>query len=340
MTSFISSRKLWLGLAGTVLFLGLFFWRTDLSELGDALAQANYWWAVPAVAVWFVSAVLRSVRWRYLLRKLSSAGTVALYPIVIIGYMANNLMPLRTGELVRAYVLGERHGVSKAAAIGTIAVERVFDGVVLVGFLVFAGALLGLNSELGILTAVMAVSFTILLAVFIYVASSTERASKWAERVIGLLPKGLRPRTQEIADSFLSGLEGLQSPFVVGAVLATSLGAWLLEALMYYLVGLSFDIDEGFAAYMMVAGAANLAITLPSTSGGIGPFELLAKETLTFLGVGSAIAGAYAVALHGFLLLPVIVAGLIFLWAINLSLGRTLEAGGDGSVATLAEQPE
>ena len=127
---------------------------------------------------------------------------------------------------------------------------------------------------------------------------------------------------------------------MVGLVLAISLGAWLLEALMYYLVGLSFDIGEGFAAYLMVAAAANLAITLPSTSGGIGPFELLAKETLTFLGVGSAVAGAYAVALHGLLLLPVIVAGLIFLWAINLSLGRTLGGASSEPVAALAEQPE
>jgi hypothetical protein len=122
-------------------------------------------------------------------------------------------------------------------------------------------------------------------------------------------------------------------------VLATSTVAWLLEALMYYLVGLSFDIDEGFAAYLMVAGAANLAIALPSTSGGIGPFELLTKETLTFLGTSSAVAGAYAVALHGLLLLPVIITGLIFLWAINLSLGRTL-SGADEAVAALAEQPD
>jgi len=63
---------------------------------------------------------------------------------------------------------------------------------------------------------------------------------------------------------------------------------------------------------------------LPSTSGGIGPFEALAKETLVFVGVGTSAAAAYAVALHALLLLPVVVAGLIFLWVINLSLGEAL----------------
>jgi len=340
MPTFITSRKMWLGVGGTALFLGLFFWRTDLPELANALAKANYWWVVPAVAVWFVSAAVRSLRWHYLLRRLARLSTAALYPIVIIGYMANNLLPLRTGELVRAYVLGERHKVSKMSTLGTIAVERVFDGVVLVGFLVLAGAILGLSSELRALAIGMALAFAILLAIFIYVASSPDRAGRWAERLMALLPGALRQRGQGLIDSFLSGLQCLQSPYVVSLVLATSVGAWVLEALMYYLVGLSFDIDEGFAAYLMVTAAANLAITLPSASGGIGPFELLAKETLTFLGVGSAVAGAYAVALHGLLLLPVIVAGLLFLWAINLSLGRTLGGARSEAVGTLAEQGE
>lgn len=325
MSNFITSRKFWLGLGGTALFLGLFFWRIDLSELGDALAQADYWWVVPAVAIWFISAVLRSLRWHYLLRRLTSLSTASLYPIVIIGYMANNLLPLRSGELVRAYVLGERHNVSKMSSLGTIAVERVFDGVVLVGFLVVAGAILGLSGELRALTIIMAAVFAVVLALFIYLASSPQRATAWTKRSVSLLPGALRERTQGLLDSFVDGLQSLQSPRLVVLVLATSVVAWLLEALMYYLVGLAFDIGEGFATYVMVAAAANLAIALPSTSGGIGPFELLTKETLTFLGVGSAVAGAYAVALHGFLLLPVIVAGLGFLWAIDLSLGRTLD---------------
>lgn len=340
MPDFLTSRRLWFGLGGTALFLGLFFWRTDLHDLGDALAQANYWWVVPAVAIWFAAAVVRSLRWHYLMRRLADLGIVTLYPIVIIGYMANNLLPLRTGELVRTYVLSERHGVSKMSALGTIAVERVFDGVVLVAFLVLAGAILGLSGELKALALGMALAFAVILALFIYVASSPDRAADWLGRGVAILPARLRQPAQAMGDSFLVGLQSLQSPSLVVLVLATSVVAWLLEALMYYLVGLSFDIDEGFAAYLMVAGAANLAIALPSTSGGIGPFELLTKETLTFLGTGSAVAGAYAVALHGLLLLPVIITGLIFLWAINLSLGRTLSGAGDEAVPALAEQPD
>src|SRR3989304_5901042 len=106
MSNLITSRRLWLGLGGTGLFLGLFFWRTDLGELGDALAQANYWWVVPAVAIWFVSAAFRSLRWHYLLHRLPNLSTRTLYPIVIIGYIANNLLPPRAGEPGRPHRLG------------------------------------------------------------------------------------------------------------------------------------------------------------------------------------------------------------------------------------------
>src|SRR3972149_4921908 len=126
MSAIITSRKLWLGLAGPPLFLGLFFLRTDLGELGDALAEANYWWVVPAVAIWFAAAVIRSLRWRYLLHGLADIKTLSLYPIVIIGYMANNLLPLRTGERVRADVVMGRHPPSKMATPGTNAAEGIF----------------------------------------------------------------------------------------------------------------------------------------------------------------------------------------------------------------------
>ena len=320
----LRSRQLWLGILGTVLFLGLFFWRTNLGDIADALADANYWWFAPAVALWFVSAWFRSLRWRYLLRPIADLPSRTLYPVVIIGYMANNLLPARTGELVRAYIMGERHRVSMMATLGTISVERLFDGLVLLAFLVFVGAFVGLNEELTILAIVMSVIFVLLLAAFLFVASSTERAQRVIEALVRFAPVRVRDRARGWASAFVAGLEALRSPTALAAVVLTSTVAWALEATMYFLVGVSFSLGEAFPIYLMVAAAANLAITVPSTSGGIGPFEALAKETLVFVGVGASAAAAYAVALHALLLLPVVAVGLVFLWAINLSLGEAL----------------
>ncbi len=325
---------------GTALFLGLFFWRTDLGDMADALADANYWWFAPAVALWFVSAWFRSVRWRYLLRPIADLPARTLYPVVIIGYMANNLLPARTGELVRAYVMGERHRVSLMGTLGTIAVERLFDGLVLLAFLVLVGAFVGLSRELTVLAIAMSVIFAAVFAVFLYVASSAERAQRVIGALVRLLPARARERARGWAGGFVAGLEALRSPAALTAVVLTSTVAWALEGTMYFMVGVAFNLGEAFPIYLMVAAAANLAITLPSTSGGIGPFEALAKETLVFVGVGTSAAAAYAVALHALLLLPVVAVGLIFLWMINLSLGEALRRPARPALAASVSQGE
>ena len=66
--------------------------------------------------------------------------------MVLIGLMANNVAPARVGELVRAYLLGERESMSKSTALGTIAVDRAFDGLTLVAILGFVVALSGANA--------------------------------------------------------------------------------------------------------------------------------------------------------------------------------------------------
>ncbi|HZP25575.1 MAG TPA: lysylphosphatidylglycerol synthase transmembrane domain-containing protein [Dehalococcoidia bacterium] len=324
--SMLRSRKLWLGAVGTVLFLGLFFARTDFGDLGHALAHANYWWVIPGIAIWFLAAWFRAIRWRVLLAHLADLSTRSLYPIVIIGYMANNLLPARTGELVRAYVLGERHPVSKMATLGTITVERLLDGFVLVIMLASVGAFVGLDSSLRILVIVTAVVISLGLIVLLWATSQKHRADRLVNLLLRVVPGKFQASARELADAFLEGMRSLQSPTAMASVLAATVIAWLLEATMYYFVGLSFDLGEPFTTYLLVTGAANLAITVPSTSGGVGPFELATRETLTSLGVASGTASAYAIALHGFLLLPVIAAGLICLWAINLSLVRVAKA--------------
>ncbi len=101
---------------------------------------------------------------------------------------------------------------------------------------------------------------------------------------------------------------------------------------MYYLVGIAFDIDVGFHHYLLATAAANLAIAVLASQGGIGPFELVTKQTFIAAGVATSGAEAYAIGLHALVLLPVIVVGLYFLGTMNLSLGEMFRgATGDGS---------
>ena len=255
--------------------------------------------------------------------------------------MANNLLPARTGELVRAYILGERHQMSKMSVMGTIAVERTFDAIVLLLFLVSVAAFVGLSQALAVIVAVVAPISLLLLGVFLLVASSQERADRCISWLLRVLPERFRDRARSWVTPFVEGLQALRSARVVAVVLAATVVAWALEATMYFMVGVSFNVGEAFPIFLLVAAAANLAITLPSTSGGIGPFEFFAREALVLVGVGSALATDYAIALHGLLLLPVIVVGLYFLWMIHLSLGQLLRRPAqDEQPAPAAVEPQ
>ena len=120
-----------IGIGVSVFLLGFFALTTDFRRMVDALASANYWFALPAAGMYLVSIYFRSMRWTVMLRHLKPVKTTRVYPVVTIGYMANNILPMRLGELVRSYYLGEREGVSKTAALATVLAERVFDALTL-----------------------------------------------------------------------------------------------------------------------------------------------------------------------------------------------------------------
>ena len=315
---------MWVGLLVSLIFIALFLVRTDFNEIADAFAEANYAWALLSLPVYFAAAWFRTLRWRFLLKPLGQMSTARLFPVVIIGFMANNLIPARAGELVRAYIVREREKVSMAATLGTIVVDRLFDGLTLLAFLLGVAVFVGVSDLLRDLAISMAILFGAGLVVLALVASSESRGLATARALLRVLPDRLRGRAEAPVYSFLDGLRSLRSPFDMLAVSATSVVSWLLEATMYYMVGLAFGLELGFDAYLLVAAAANLAISVPSSPGGVGPFEFFAKRSVILFGVSDGLATAYAVALHALLLFPVIALGLYFLWAINLSFAEIL----------------
>ena len=308
----------------STLFIGLFLWGIDLQKAWDALLDANYAIALLSLPVYMVAVWFRTIRWQVLLRPLGDFRGVRLFPLVIIGFMVNNLIPARLGEVVRAYLLGEREGVSKAAALGTIAVDRLFDGLTLVLMLAIVGAVAGVNDVLRATAIVSAALFGAALVVMLVIASSEARAHALVGFVLRRLPERLRAPADALVERFLVGLRSLRSPYDMALVALLSTISWVLEATMYYMIGVAFDLGLGFHVYLLVTAAANLAISIIPTSGGVGPFEVVTKETVVFFGAGESAGVAYAAALHALLLFPVIALGLYFLWAINISLGDLL----------------
>ncbi len=340
----LTSARFWVGSTITAVFLALLILRFDLGEMRDSLASANYAYLIPAIGVYYVSLYFRSFRWSYVLRPFVSTYTNRLFPVVMVGYMANNVLPMRLGELARSYYLSTREPVRGSTALATILIERVFDGLVLLLFLAVASIFLpvtgltervsetvnlpfGVEPTGGLVAAVVVTPFIGVLAGMVLAALYPESFIRWAERFSKLVPAKYRAPVLSLVVRFLGGFEGLHRPSRVASVLLLSVPIWLAEGTMYYIVALGFGLQSEFdsialmiVAMLVVTSISNLATSIPSSQGSVGPFEFFAALSLAFLGVSTGLAFAYAVVLHLALLVPVIVTGFLHLALRSISL--------------------
>jgi glycosyltransferase 2 family protein len=316
-------KKYWKFIVGaliSVLFLWLALNGLHLGEFLTTLQEANYWWLIPSVGVYFVGVWVRAWRWHYLLGPIKKIPTSAMFPITTIGYMGNNIFPARAGEVLRAVLLKRKFGVPVSASLATIIVERIFDGVVMLAFIFFnLPELARLTHDSGFLGNIQDVAlygtlaFVGALVVFLLAAMFplvTGRIGDWL--ITRILPARLREKALGIMHRFLDGLASLRSPFNVLMVFLTSLVIWLLETAKYWFVMHAFPFEVSFFALMLMNGIVNLATTIPSAPGYIGTFDAPGIAVLVAYGVPHALAAGYTLVLHVALWFPITVLGAWF----------------------------
>lgn len=318
----LKSRRFWIGCFISLVLLFLFFYRVDFGEIGQALASARYIFVLPAVAVLIIVMGLKAWRWQYLLRPLKKISLSSIFSIEVIGHMVNAILPLRIGEVARAYLLGEKEAVSKVATLATVAVCRAFDGLALLFVVVVLALFLPVAAWLKQVMYVAAAVLLGILVVLLLLAASRGRWQKVTAFLWRPLPRRWRAKFENWFDLFLTGLEAMKSPRKVGLVFLVSILVWVGEGTMFYLVAFSFSLGQPFQVLLLASAAANLALLIPSSPGGFGNFEYFCKQVLVFFGVGESLAQAYAIAVHAALLLPIILLGFYFLWVENLSLAE------------------
>ncbi len=313
--------QFWLGVVISAVFIWLALRGLPLDQFWQAVRSANYWWLIPGVAVYFVAVWARAWRWHYLLRPIKSVPTNSMFPITTIGYMGNNIYPARAGEVLRAVVLKRQQDISISASLATIIVERIFDGVVMLGFVfVNLPELARLTTSSGFIGNIQQVAvigtgiFLGALLIFLLAAMFPARSSLIAGWFIDrLLPARLRPRTTQLMHRFLDGLASLRSPFSILMVFVTSVVIWLLETGKYWFVMHAFNFSVSYFALMLMNGIVNLATSIPSAPGYIGTFDAPGIAVLVAYGVDQATAAGYTLVLHVALWLPITLVGAYFM---------------------------
>ncbi len=316
-------RHLWTALIGIVVSVGLLAWAMRNVNFAEMIAEIRTAKPFPVLLGVFLatgSFVLRAVRWKLLLR--ADTGTdVPFWPrwhAVAMGFMANNVLPLRAGELVRAYAISTLGQVRLTGAITSLVVERVFDALTLV-LLLSVGLLL---SDLpastviaGIPLARIATFAGVGALIAVVLGALLIARPEVMERIIrGVLPEGgLQARLVSIGHGITDGLVGLRSPARLGGVIFWSLAMWLVSAASFYVMFAAFDIKMSFGGALLLQSAMAFGIAVPSTPGFFGPFEAALVAVLSLFGVSDTTAFSYAVTYHLTTLIPVTLLGLVSL---------------------------
>ncbi len=303
------------GILTSVALLALAVRGLRLDEFLSDLRQANLFWLIPGIGAYFIAVLVRAVRWHFLLRPNKSIPAPQLFPIVVIGYMGNNIYPARIGELVRAYVLRRKHGVPIAFTLSTVLLERLMDAIVMLGFvLIGLPRAAGLSDQVRAALGVAAIVFGLAVLVFFGFALAPRASARVAERIINrVVPVKLAPRLIGFVERFVEGARSLKKPADLAGLVLTSLVVWLIETVKYWCIAQGFGMTTTYPDLMLVNGMSNLFTILPGLPGAAGTFDSGSILALEALGVPLALSTAYTVVLHVALWLPVTALGAFFM---------------------------
>jgi uncharacterized protein (TIRG00374 family) len=315
-----AGRRLLPAVLGVGISLALLFWALRGVSPDDILRQIRAARPAPLLLAVFLATLtfpLRLIRWRLLLRHGSGQPypAIPLWHAVALGFMANNLLPFRAGELIRAYTASRLGDIRFTTVLSSIAVERIFDGLTIAGLLTLALLSPDLSSDV----MVAGVSLTRLARVAgifgglaLLAAIAVLAAPLAAERLVrAIVPwPDVATRVVGLIEGIRQGLIVLRTPVRLALVVFWSLVLWLVNALAFYVGFAAFDIPVSYFGALLMQGLLVLGISIPSTPGFFGPFEAVIVAALALYGVPRDLAFSYAISFHVTSFIPITLLGL------------------------------
>jgi glycosyltransferase 2 family protein len=313
-------RRRLTALVGVLLSLLLLAWvlrGTSLSEILAHLREAQPGPLVAAVAIATATFGIRTIRWRILLRMPDGSAVRwrALWHATAMGFMANNTLPLRLGEVLRSYAGSRLGGLPLPSALSSIAVERALDLLTLVALLGVALLGAGLPADTVIAGArldTLALKAGLLCGLIFAGALFVVLFPRTAERFIRAVvrwPRLADPLVR-LVEGLRMGFRVLRSPTELTLAVFWSAVLWLVNAASFYVAFAAFGIEVRFAGALLVQTLLAFGVAAPSTPGYFGIFEVVVAAALALFGVPKAVGVAYGITYHITTFVPITLLGL------------------------------
>ncbi len=319
-------KKLLAGIGISLFFLFLLFRKIDFYQLAQSFRQLDYFYLAAAIFITLVSYSLRSVRWYYLLLPQKKTTLRNLLAATIICYMANNLLPARLGEFIRAFVLAEKEKLDVSPVFASLVIDRLFDGFSVLIILVVTFFTVQLppgmeKVQQGLITGgyVTLSLYIVVIAFLVTLKRATSRTIHVVSLLLSPFPKVMSDKIIPLLGSFISGIKLTSKPkelllILVSCFLIWGTAAWPIDLLLK-----AFNIHLPFTAALFILVFLVFAVMVPSSPGYIGTYHAACVYGLMAFSIPKEQALSVALVVHAVGFFPVILFGFFFLWRDKLS---------------------
>ncbi|HEX7283978.1 MAG TPA: lysylphosphatidylglycerol synthase transmembrane domain-containing protein [Vicinamibacterales bacterium] len=310
--------------------LAVFLREADFGKVWSAVVSARADFLVLSLGLTALTFLIRAERWQYLLSPLGPTRFMTCFRTTVIGFAASAVLPARAGEVIRPYLLARQEGLKATATFATILVERILDLVavllLLLAFLLFFDP--GVESRdsrvFGAIrfgSLIMAPIALVTLAVMFFMAGHPERLHGWLLKAEAVLPARIVAALARLARTFAEGFAAVRSPQRLIAATGWSIVLWMSIAGGIWAVAVAFGISMPFTGGWLMLAPLVVGVAVP-TPGGVGGFhEAFRVGATSFFGADNDVAVGAAIVLHAISVIPVTLAGLLFIIQDGLKLG-------------------
>jgi uncharacterized protein (TIRG00374 family) len=320
-----------LGFVISGFFLYLIIRNINIDDLFSALSSINYYLLLPAVIIQLGSYWVRSIRWSLILRSIKKVKTNTLFPIICISYMANNILPLRIGEIIRAYLMGKKENISSAAVFSTVIVERIYDGITLLLYLGVVSVLFPFPDwvkNIGLITTLLFLaSLLFIIAIVIY----KNTAISMVNFFLRFVPSKFHDKINAVINKLIDGFEVIKDKKMLLPIAMYSIIIWLMEAYLFFALAKAFNFDNSIYIALFTLVVVNLGIMIPSSPGYVGTFEYFCSKSLGVFKISNEVALGFALILRVAQYIPITLLGFFFLFKEGISLSQFYKRNQGGS---------